>query len=350
VNNSEYFRIFLDSIDKMAKKGIVPAIPEIDLDPACTPKIDLFGMLEGVGVLGLGSPDSEFSDFESIASVLSKVSEYCAGIGALAAYSIASNLFLRRLGLETAPKPTALCLFEEEELDLAAPGFPFKTSLEDGTLSGKKRSVILGGCGGPFAVFAQGKDGAEICLIEHDADHVSVEETPLMGARVLRCADVGFIGARPSAFAPVRQGDLVYLLSTLSLFLAACACATAQRSIGIAREYSKERYQGGGMIDGHDAVKLLLEMNRSSLQTSADAVGVCAARFDPTEAKMISCLQAKAAASKAAVNACLDAIQIHGGYGYMRDYGVEKRFRDAATLSLLPLDGTRLLLLANALA
>ncbi len=45
------------------------------------------------------------------------------------------------------------------------------------------------------------------------------------------------------------------------------------------------------------------------------------------------------------MNALLDAIQIHGGYGYMRDYGIEKRFRDAVTLSLLPFDNTRLALM-----
>lgn len=64
---------------------------------------------------------------------------------------------------------------------------------------------------------------------------------------------------------------------------------------------------------------------------------------------MAACFRAKAAASAAAVNAGLDAIQVLGGYGYMRDYGVEKRFRDAATLSVLPLDGTRLLLIGNTL-
>jgi alkylation response protein AidB-like acyl-CoA dehydrogenase len=348
-NDSEYFRIFIDSIGKLAKKSLIPAIPEIDLDPGYAGRIDLFRMLEDVGILGLGSPDSEFSYFSSIVSVLSKVSEYCAGIGALAAFSIASNLFLRRLGISTASKPAALCLFEEDELDLVEEGIPFAASIKDGTLSGRKRSVILGGYGGPFAVFADGKDGTEVCLVEPDGDRVSIEETPLMGARALRCADVSFTGAEPSSCAPVRHEDVVYLLSTLSLFLSACACGTAARAVDIAREYSKERYQGGSMIEQHDAIKLLIEQNRSSLQAAADAVSACAARFDPTDAKMTNCLRVKAAASKAAVNACLDAIQVHGGYGYMRDYGVEKRFRDAATLSVLPLDSTRLLLLADAL-
>jgi acyl-CoA dehydrogenase len=349
--DNEYFRIFLDSIDKMAKKGLVPAIPEIDLDPAYADRIDLFKRLDDVGILGLGSPESELSDFGSIVSVLSKISEYCAGIGALSAFSIASNLFMRRLGIEGLTKPAAMCIFEEEELDLAAPRVLFRTSLKDGAVSGKKRSVLLGGFGGPFAVFTDGNDRMNVCLIERDADRVSIEETPLMGARVLRCADVSFTDARPSACAQVKQEDLVYLLSTLSLFTAACACGTATRSIDIAREYARERYQGGSMIDEHDTIKLLTELNRSSLLAASDAVNACAAKFDPAKVKsMAKCFQVKAAASKATVNAALDAIQIHGGYGYMRDYGVEKRFRDAATLSVLPLDSTRLLLLASALA
>ncbi len=54
-------------------------------------------------------------------------------------------------------------------------------------------------------------------------------------------------------------------------------------------------------------------------------------------------------ASDVAMKVTVDALQIFGGYGYMRDYGVEKAMRDAAVLSLLPLSNARAELLITAL-
>jgi alkylation response protein AidB-like acyl-CoA dehydrogenase len=190
-----------------------------------------------------------------------------------------------------------------------------------------------------------------LCLVEHDPSTVVVEEVGLLGARALRVADVAFVNARPVAIEPVNRDSLIFIFSVLSLLTGACACATSAKALDTAREYARERYQGGRMIEDHDAIKLLIETNRAAIQSAWKGVLDSAAGFDQGSTDGIaSCFRAKAAASRAAVNAGLDAIQVYGGYGYMRDYGVEKRFRDAAALSVLPLDSTRLLLLSSMLA
>jgi alkylation response protein AidB-like acyl-CoA dehydrogenase len=186
--------------------------------------------------------------------------------------------------------------------------------------------------------------------VEHDDATVSVEEAGLLGARALKVADVSFTNASPAAVAPVDRDSVLWLFSLLSLLLGACACSSAAKSLDIAREYSRERYQGGGMIEEYDAVKLMIEGNRAALAAAAAAIMDTASSWTGSMKGAAPCFRAKAAASAASVNAGLDAIQVHGGYGYMRDYGVEKRFRDAATLSVLPLDSTRLLLIGSELA
>ncbi len=349
-DGKEYFRIFLDSIDRMARRGLVPSIPVLDLDPGAEGDIDLSSLLEEVGILGLCRGGSEFSDLPSILGVVSRLSEYCAGIGAYASYRLAADMFLKLAGMDCPAGTPALCIFDDEELDLSSRWIPFKAVLSENGLTGRKKSVVLGGYGGPYAVLARDGDHSVLCLVEHEGGTVSVEGAGLLGARVLRVADVAFSQARPSSFRPVSRDQVLALFSVLSLLTGACACATAAKSLDIAREYARERYQGGGLIEGHDAIKLMIEGNRAALAAACAALLGSSEPFAPGNAEsMAACFRAKAAASAAAVNAGLDAIQVHGGYGYMRDYGVEKRFRDAATLSVLPLDGTRLLLIGNTL-
>jgi hypothetical protein len=350
-DSRDYFRIFLDSIGKMAKKDLVSFIPEVDLDPGVLGKVDLFALLDEVGILGLCRGDSDFSDLASMVQAVSRLSEYCAGIGAFASYCLAAERFLALAGMECPARAPALCLFDDEELDLSSRRLSFKALLTEGKLTGRKKSVVLGGYGGPYAVCAREGDDPVLCLIGHDDATVAVEEIGILGAKALRLADISFSNATPVSVRPLTRDALLGLFSHLSLLLGACACATSAKSLDIAREYARERYQGGSMIEEYDAIKLMIEGNRATLSAASSAILDASSRFDRENGKGAApCLRAKAAASAASVNAGLDAIQVHGGYGYMRDYGVEKRFRDASTLSVLPLDGTRLLLIGSALA
>lgn len=328
----------------------MPSIPALDLDPDAGGGIDLSSLLEEVGILGLCRGGSEFSDLPSILGAVSRLSEYCAGIGAYASYRLAADMFLKLAGMDCPAGTLALCIFDDEEPDLSFRRTPFKALLSEDKLTGRKKSVVLGGYGGPYAVLAQDGGHPVLCLVDHDGRTVSVEGAGLLGARLLRVADVAFSKARPSSVKPVSREEVLALFSVLSLLTGACACATAAKSLDIAREYARGRYQGGDLIEEHDAVKLMIEGNRATLDAAHAALLGSSELFEPGNAgSMAACFRAKAAASAAAVNAGLDAIQVHGGYGYMRDYGVEKRFRDAATLSVLPLDATRLLLLGNTL-
>jgi alkylation response protein AidB-like acyl-CoA dehydrogenase len=110
----------------------------------------------------------------------------------------------------------------------------------------------------------------------------------------------------------------------------AIAVGIARNAYEIALRYASERYQGGKPIIKHQAVKMML----------ADmAIKIEAARLLAWKASYLADTQlppprkepamAKTFASDIAVEVCLDAIQILGGYGYMRDYGVEKCLRDA---------------------
>ncbi len=111
--------------------------------------------------------------------------------------------------------------------------------------------------------------------------------------------------------------------------IAAQAVGIAQGCLEAAVKYSKERKQFGRPICEFQAIQWKL----------ADmAVGIDAARFLTMRAAFTKdkgvgytkeAAMAKLFASETAVNAAIDAVQVHGGYGYMKEYDVERYFRDA---------------------
>ena len=105
--------------------------------------------------------------------------------------------------------------------------------------------------------------------------------------------------------------------------LASVALGPAREAYHIALKYSTERWQGGKMICEHEAVRgLMADMAQSILamegMIAAARGGLCAAFAAPAAEKI-----------------CLDAIQVLGGYGYMKDYRVEGLLRDVKTLTSL---------------
>lgn len=107
----------------------------------------------------------------------------------------------------------------------------------------------------------------------------------------------------------------------------------AAHSVGIARgayeialKYATQRYQGGRQIIEHQMIQAMLADMATSIEAGR-LMAYYAASLRPPSMKISS--MAKVFASDMAVKVCTDAIQVMGGYGYMKDYGVEKYYRDA---------------------
>lgn len=119
------------------------------------------------------------------------------------------------------------------------------------------------------------------------------------------------------------------VMSTTRAPVGAIALGIARAAYEKALEYAEARVQGGKPIVGHQAVQLMLadmairvEAARSLVLRAGESIA--AGRPDLKLSSM-----AKTFASDAAVANATDAIQVLGGYGYMREYGVEKLLRDA---------------------
>ena len=136
--------------------------------------------------------------------------------------------------------------------------------------------------------------------------------------------DDNLIGERGRGFVNAMQ-----ILDGGRIAIAALATGIAQGAYESALRYSKERYQFGKPIAEFEAIQFKL----ADMATQIDAARLLtlrAARLkDQKRAVTKEASMAKLYASEMAVKVCEEAIQVHGGYGYIKDYPPEKYWRDA---------------------
>ena len=111
--------------------------------------------------------------------------------------------------------------------------------------------------------------------------------------------------------------------------IAALSVGIAQAAYEAAVHYAKERHQFGKPIAEFEAIQFKL----ADMATQIDAARLltlrAAFRKDNKRSTTREAAMAKLFASEVAVRVCDEAVQIHGGYGYMKDYPVEKFWRDS---------------------
>jgi alkylation response protein AidB-like acyl-CoA dehydrogenase len=111
--------------------------------------------------------------------------------------------------------------------------------------------------------------------------------------------------------------------------IAAQALGIARAAFDAARAYARERVQFGKPIREHQSVANML----ADMQTNLSAARLLILHAARMRTEGVPCLseasQAKLFASEMAERVCSQAIQIHGGYGYLQDYPVERHYRDA---------------------
>jgi alkylation response protein AidB-like acyl-CoA dehydrogenase len=115
------------------------------------------------------------------------------------------------------------------------------------------------------------------------------------------------------------------------LGIAAIGTGIATGSVHAALRYASERYQGGTMIMNLPAVHMLIAEAMTNMETASTLVRVGVERFGGP-GMLYSCAVTRLAALSLSAAAVTDAMQVFGGYGYMEDYGMEKRLRDVTVL------------------
>lgn len=335
-----------------AKARIRPHVEALDLAPLAPPPVPLQEAIAELGLLS--APEGSAVGTGAAVRILRAIAEECAGVAAYAAHALAGEEAARRSGLDPAGRLWALALTDAEELfptrlDSEGRGLvPRRREVElvGGKLQGEMRSVPLAPVAQGIGVLCSSEGKPSLAWVETGSRVRLGAALGRLGLRACPTADVTFEDAPVLSAAPLAPPALLGLVARSSLYLGACACGAAEAALAAARRYAGERHQGGHAIVGHEPVRLLLVRNEAPVSAVRTALSAAADQEEGPEA-VRRALRAKLAVNAATVQAALDSVQVLGGYGYMRDFGQEKRLRDVVTLSLLPLDEARLALLSD---
>lgn len=118
--------------------------------------------------------------------------------------------------------------------------------------------------------------------------------------------------------------------------IATCSVGTAQQALNVARDYMNEREQFGKPIAGFQALQFKLADMATELVAARQMVRMAACKLDNDDAdKTTYCAMAKRFATDVGFSVCNDALQLHGGYGYIKEYPLERHFRDVRVHQIL---------------
>ncbi|MBL8213553.1 MAG: acyl-CoA dehydrogenase family protein [Bryobacterales bacterium] len=186
----------------------------------------------------------------------------------------------------------------------------------------------------------QGSHGISAFLFEKDTPGFRVgKKENKMGCRASATGEVLFEGCRlaPSQLlGKVGEGfvDALRVLDGGRISIAALSIGTAQGAYDAALRYSQQRRQFGRYISEFQAIQHKLADMATSLEASRWLNYRAASLKDAGRRVTQESAMAKLFASEAAVRICEEAVQIHGGYGYIKDYPVEKFYRDVKLMTI----------------
>lgn len=176
-------------------------------------------------------------------------------------------------------------------------------------------------------------------LVPKDTDGLEVgRHERKMGLRASDTTTLNFDGARIPAenrLTEVGEGlqAAFSILTEGRVAIAAQAVGLAQAAHEDAVDYANEREQSGKPIIEHQAISQKLADMATDV-TAARLLTRDAARKNEDGVHQISASKAKYFASETAVSVAEDAVQVHGGYGYTKDFDVERYYRDAKVTTI----------------
>ena len=209
----------------------------------------------------------------------------------------------------------------------------------DFVLNGVKQFITSGKTADVAIVFAvtdksAGKKGISAFIVDTDTPGYSADRIEeKLGQRASDTAQVVFTNCRvPAANLLGREGEGYRIaLSNLEagrIGIAAQSIGMARAAFEAALAYARERTSFGKAIVDHQALNFRLADMATALEAARQLVWHAASLRDAGHPCLKEASMAKLFASEMAERVCSDAIQIHGGYGYLADFPVERIYRD----------------------
>jgi alkylation response protein AidB-like acyl-CoA dehydrogenase len=329
------------TVRQLVDKAVVPVAA--DLDRAARFPDDAFAQLADLGVLAALVPAEDGGLGVDPGTCAMLLEELARGSLTLAA-AVAGHLAVTR-GLAAAGgarlRERLPALGRGELVGACALGgaVDARRDGEGWALEGRTALVDNAPRAGVFLVEAAAGGGRRICaVVGRDAAGLAFgAPAPLLGARgldpaplTLRTVRVGpadVLGAGGD-----EEGVAADVRAFVRLAVAAAAVGLGQAAFEAALRYAQQRVTFGRPIAQHQAIQLKL----ADMATALTAARLLTARAGRDGAPRTAAIMAKVQATEAAWSVGLEAMRVHGGYGYTTEFPVERYYRDAARLLLIP--------------
>ena len=181
--------------------------------------------------------------------------------------------------------------------------------------------------------------GMSLLIVEKSAGY-KASKLAKLGYRGVDTGEVRFDGVRTPATNLVGEAEgrgLQQILSGLALGrinVAARGVGVAQACLDAALSYAKARHTFGQPIASHQAIQIKLADMAVRVEAARGLTERAARSFDKGERCDLEAGMAKLSATEAAVENSMEALRIHGAYGYSPDHDVERYYRDAPLLAI----------------
>ena len=316
---------------------------------------ELYPKLAELGLMGVCVPEAyggAGADFLSYVLVLEELSRADAGVGVtVAVHTSATTLPILTFGTEEQRARFVPPLARGEQIGafaLTEPGSgsdagSLRTVAEpagDGwTITGAKQWITNGSRAGTFVLFARtdpASDGARgVSCFVLDASHVRVtREEEKLGLNSSTTSDLVLEGAQVGRDRLLHEEGRGFRVAMATLDggrvgIAAQALGIAQAAFDVASAYAQEREQFGRRIADFQAIQWKL----ADMATEIDAARLLTYRAawlkQEGRPHTVEGAKAKLFASEVARRQTAEAIQVLGGYGYTKEFPVERYYRDA---------------------
>jgi acyl-CoA dehydrogenase len=193
----------------------------------------------------------------------------------------------------------------------------------------------------PIEEVARPIDGLSLFYTKLDRDHVRASKIPKLGRNAMESTTLHFdehpippedlIGEEGKGLKVLFDG-----LNPERIMVAAEAVGLARAALGKATDYAKERVVFGRPIGMNQGVQHPLAESWMKLEAANLMIFKAATLYDQGKPCAAEANAAKYLAAEASFEACTRAIQTHGGYGYAREFYVERFLREAMLTKLVP--------------
>ncbi len=280
----------------------------------------------------------------------------CSGIGtSLSCNSLASAPILlaaseelkkEYLGrLSEAPLLASFCLTEPDAgSDVSAMKTTAVRKGDKWVINGSKCFITNGEYANWYTVYAKtdkdaGHRGISCFIVPRDAGVVVDKHEDKMGQRASNTATISFNDVEIPLDHLVGEENKGFKIAMMTLDrtrpgVAAMGVGVGRAAMEMAIDYSKERVQFGVPIAMHEAIQFIIADMATKVHLGRLATYNSAVLLDQGKRNTIESSHAKRFTADSAMEITTDAVQVFGGYGFIKEYKVEKLMRDAKILQL----------------